>query len=414
MSLLPEVTPAARRLAFLEGLRGLAAMQVLLLHYCAMILPYAARADDVRHFDAELWFAATPLFFLINGHVAVQLFFLISGTVLAASFLRSDASIPAQILKRFLRLLLPALAAIAFALALLYWLPMDRAGLTELVKSDWMARYMNTPLQLAAIARDSLLDSVLLGYQDVSLFERIARREQWLSSIGGAAVPPLWTLHVEFWGSMLVLALASAHRRLGARGFGIVLAGVLVFTGSSQYSLFVVGFVLHLLWRHRPAPDASHPALLTVPLIMVGVVLTTLPALPGMEGLLWLMRKLSVLRAQNATVLQSQLGAILIFVCVVRSAGARQWLSTAPLTWLGRLSFSIYLLHFAVMALIASRIFLALAAYGYLFAGLVSFIAGTAITFFLATGFERLIDQPAIRLATRLARGKARPDPRFP
>ncbi len=381
-------------------------MQVLLLHYCAMILPYAARADDVRRFDAELWFAATPLFFLINGHVAVQLFFLISGTVLAASFLRSDAPIPAQILKRFLRLLLPALAAIAFALALLYWLPMDRAGLTGLVKSDWMARYMNTPLQWAAIARDSLLDSVLLGYQDVSLFERIARREQWLSSIGGAAVPPLWTLHVEFWGSMLVLALATAHRRLGARGFGIVLAGVLVFTGSSKYSLFVVGFVLHLLWRHRPAPDASQPALLTVPLIMVGVVLTSVPALPGMDGLLWLMRKLSVLRAQNATVLQSQLGAILIFVCVVRSAQVRQWLSAAPLAWLGRLSFSIYLLHFAVMALIGSRLFLVLAGYGYLLAGLAAFAAGTAITFVLALGFERFIDRPAIAVAARLAQAK--------
>jgi peptidoglycan/LPS O-acetylase OafA/YrhL len=221
-------------------------------------------------------------------------------------------------------------------------------------------------------------------------------------------VPPLWTLHVEFWGSMLVLALASAHRRLGARGFGIVLALVLVFTGSSQYSLFVVGFVLHLLWRHRPAPDASRPELLTVPLIMVGVVLTTLPALPGMEGLLWLMRKLSVLRAQNATVLQSQLGAILIFVCVVRSAQARRWLSAAPLAWLGRLSFSIYLLHFAVMALIGSRTFLALSAHGYLFAGLISLVVGTAITFGLAIGFEKLIDQPAIKLATRVAGGPAR------
>jgi peptidoglycan/LPS O-acetylase OafA/YrhL len=393
-------------LAFLEGMRGLAAMQVLLLHYCAMVLPYAARVDDVRHFDAELWVAATPLFFLINGHLAVELFFLISGTVLAASFLRSETSVPAQILKRFLRLLLPALAAIVFALALLWWLPLDRAGLTELVKSDWLSRYMNTPWQLAAIARDSLLDSVLLGYQDVSLFDRIMRREQWLSSIGGAAVPPLWTLHVEFWGSMLVLALATAYRRLGRRGFIAVVVVVLMFAGSSQYMLFVVGFLLHLLWRERPAPDASTPNLLAVPLIMAGIVLTSMPALPGMETLLWLMRKLSILRAQNASVLQSQLGAILIFVCVLRSAAARQWLAAAPLAWLGRLSFSVYLLHFAVMSLIGSRVFLALAGHGYLAAGLAALVVGTAITFALAIGFERFIDRPAIALAARIARGR--------
>jgi peptidoglycan/LPS O-acetylase OafA/YrhL len=385
-------------------MRGLAAMQVLLLHYCAMVLPFAARVDEVRHFDAELWVAATPLFFLINGHVAVELFFLISGTVLAASFLRTDASIPAQILKRFLRLLLPALAAIGFALLLLWWLPMDRAGLTELVKSDWVARYMNTSLQWAAIARDGLLDSVLLGYRDVSLFDRVMRREQWLSSIGGAAVPPLWTLHVEFWGSMLVLALATARRRLGRRGFIGVSIGLLMFTGSSQYSLFVVGFLLHLLWRDRPAPTAGGTSLLAAPLIMAGIVLSTMPALPGMETLLWLMRKVSILRAQNAQVLQSQLGAIMMFVAVLGSAGARQWLASAPLARLGRLSFSVYLLHFAVMALIGSRVFLALAGYGYLLAGFASLVVGTAITFALAMGFERYVDRPAISLAGRLTR----------
>ena len=385
-------------------MRGLAAMQVLLLHYFAMVLPYAARVDDVRHVDAELWVAATPLFFLINGHVAVELFFLISGTVLAASFLRSEAAVPAQIAKRFLRLLLPALAAIAFALLLLWWLPMDRAGLTELVKSDWMSRYMNTPLQWAAIARDSLLDSVLLGYRDVSLFDRIMRREQWLSSIGGAVVPPLWTLHVEFWGSMLVLALATAYRRLGRRGFIAAAVGALMFTGSSQYSLFVVGFLLHLLWRDRPAPTTATPNLLAAPLVMAGVVLTTMPAMPGMETLLWLFRKVSILRAQNAAVLQSQLGAILIFVAVVRSASVRQWLSAAPLAWLGRLSFSVYLLHFGVMALIGSRVFLALADWSYLLAGLVALVIGTGITFALAMGFERFVDRPAIALAGRLTR----------
>ena len=389
-------------------MRGLAAMQVLLLHYCAMVLPFAARVDEVRHLDAELWVAATPLFFLINGHVAVELFFLISGTVLAASFLRTDASIPAQILKRFLRLLLPALAAIGFALLLLWWLPMDRAGLTELVKSDWTARYMNTPWQLAAIARDSLLDSVLLGYRDVSLFDRIMRRDQWLSSIGGAAVPPLWTLHAEFWGSMLMLALATARKRLGRRGFRGVLALVLVFTGSSQYSLFVVGFLLHLWWRDRPAPTATTSNLLAAPLIMAGIVLSTMPALPGMETLLWVMRKLSILRAQNAAVLQSQLGAIMIFVAVLGSAGARTWLAARPFAWLGRLSFSVYLLHFAVMALVGSRVFLALAGYGYLAAGLAAFGVGSAITFALALGFERFVDRPAIALAGRLTRRRAR------
>jgi peptidoglycan/LPS O-acetylase OafA/YrhL len=67
------------KVPYLEGLRGIAAMQVVLLHFVTGFLP-----DTAQH-------AWPPLRVLFDGHTAVYVFFLISGAVLTPSFARSGA-----------------------------------------------------------------------------------------------------------------------------------------------------------------------------------------------------------------------------------------------------------------------------------------------------------------------------------
>jgi len=72
---LPRPTQPAK-IQHLEGLRGIAALQVVLLHFVTGFLP-----DTAEH-------AAPPLPVLWDGHTAVYAFFLISGAVLTPSFAR--------------------------------------------------------------------------------------------------------------------------------------------------------------------------------------------------------------------------------------------------------------------------------------------------------------------------------------
>src|SRR5580693_9067482 len=98
------------KVQYLEGLRGIAAMQVVLLHFVTGFLP-----DTAEH-------AWPPLRVLFDGHTAVYVFFLISGTVLTPSFARGGAW-PRQAAKRLVRLGIPVAAAATIALALLAALP---------------------------------------------------------------------------------------------------------------------------------------------------------------------------------------------------------------------------------------------------------------------------------------------------
>ena len=67
------------KVEYLEGLRGVAAMQVVLLHFFTGFMPETASMRLA---------AVQPAF---DGHTAVYVFFLISGTVLTPSFARPGA-----------------------------------------------------------------------------------------------------------------------------------------------------------------------------------------------------------------------------------------------------------------------------------------------------------------------------------
>src|ERR1700722_2863045 len=103
------------RIAYLESIRGLAALQVLLLHFFAAFAPDLVFALPAGAAVAGRIYLS-PLYFLYDGYSAVYIFFALSGYVLTRSFERhlarpSARTMFSQVLARVVRLGLPALAA---------------------------------------------------------------------------------------------------------------------------------------------------------------------------------------------------------------------------------------------------------------------------------------------------------------
>src|SRR6202043_3787202 len=128
----------APRIAYLESIRGVAALQVLLLHFLAAFAP-----DLVYSLPAGAAIAGyihlSPLYFLYDGYSAVYIFFALSGYVLTRAFERHLARPSSQILARIVRLGLPAIAAtlVAALVMLMFGKPNVPAG--ELSGSVWFA-----------------------------------------------------------------------------------------------------------------------------------------------------------------------------------------------------------------------------------------------------------------------------------
>jgi peptidoglycan/LPS O-acetylase OafA/YrhL len=396
------------KLAFIEGMRGIAACQVILLHYCAALLPVMARVGGGSHFGWEQALSRSPLFALIDGYSAVYLFFVMSGFVLAGSFLRTPRAFPLLAAKRLLRLFVPVAAAFLIGVLLLAALPQARTAALPYAGSDWLAALGHNPMSGAALLRDGLLHSMLVGYQGSSIFAGAA------APIATAINAPTWTLHAEFWGSMLVLALAQAYRRLPRPLFWCGCVALAVLLGTSHFSLFLLGFFLYT--RHQALLAArGWPAVLGGALLFaLGLAICVAKDIGALSAIDAGARSLRLLSAESDFHWQSQAGAALMFTGALLCAPLRSLFGSAPAQWLGKLSFSVYLLHFPILLSVGCLVFALLAPTSYALALLAALSAGVALTFAAAVLFERQVDRRAVAWSRRIGTAAMADSPHSP
>src|SRR4051794_16656837 len=101
---------------YLDGLRGLAALIVVIDHLAISFFQAATDGSITRYHaqTAEKLVFATPLHLLVSGNFSVCIFFVLSGFVLSAKFFRThERSVAvASAWKRYLRLELPILGSV--------------------------------------------------------------------------------------------------------------------------------------------------------------------------------------------------------------------------------------------------------------------------------------------------------------
>ncbi|MDA4895261.1 acyltransferase family protein, partial [Streptomyces sp. MS2A] len=104
------------RITGLDGLRGVAALVVLLYHASLVARPWL---------DPAAWttLTETPLKLLLAGTESVLIFFVLSGIVVALPALRGGFDWARYYPARLLRLYVPVAAALLFAAALIVLLP---------------------------------------------------------------------------------------------------------------------------------------------------------------------------------------------------------------------------------------------------------------------------------------------------
>ena len=393
-----------QKLQYIEGLRGLAACQVILLHYCSAFLPFLAHLRAPVHYAWEKELSLSPLFLLLDGYSAVNLFFILSGFVLAPSFMRSEKTFLQLVTKRFLRLFIPIFSAFTVALALFLLVPDAKSDAATLSQSGWLVSQAHNPFTLMSLMRDALLNSMLIGYDGSSLLD-------YFPNPPGILVPtksslalnaPTWSLHVEFWGSMLVLALAVLRRYVDGAWFSAIFVLVALMAGTSHYILFLFGFLLYQIRGTLLGRRHVIFAFLGAALVLSGFYVCISKNVSVVSVVLIGLRHITLLSAQSNFNWQSQVGAMLIFAGVMLNFQLRSFLSVRIVQWLGKVSFSVYLLHFPILLTLGCLVFTFFARSSYALACFATFVIGIAVTFAAAAIFETQIDRRAVLFSKRV------------
>ncbi|MCC2546648.1 acyltransferase [Hymenobacter sp. BT175] len=382
--------PSPHNLAYLDGLRGLAACQVVAHHYLVAFYPALLTADPyVSHLGgAEVVIAGSPLNVLYSGNFAVCLFFVLSGLVLSEQFFRTRAVtvLHSYAARRYVRLLVPI--AFSVLLAVVIWVAggFQNQAVAALTRASWLGQvWHDQPLVPAEVPADLAFDILLSGEARYN--------------------PVLWTMSLELYGSLLVFGLLAvvAPSRYRFWLYGVLTVGLAASELSLFYLAFVAGVVLNDARHSGPGWLAGfrHGAW-PLAVLLVGLLLGSYPTADFVDVDQSLYRLLSPAWLAHETVilLTHMAGAALVIAGVLGSGGLQRVLSSRPLRWLGAISFSLYLLHFLVLGSLSSALFLALQPrLGYHAAFGVMLLASGPVLLAAAYAMYRLVDLPGMRLS---------------
>jgi peptidoglycan/LPS O-acetylase OafA/YrhL len=109
-----------REINYLDGLRGLAALTVVFLHYVTAFYPAFVTANYSQiHTKSgiELFIAKSPLDIFYAGNFAVCIFFVLSGYVLSMKYFqfKNQNILIKSAIKRYFRLVIPVFASVSIA-----------------------------------------------------------------------------------------------------------------------------------------------------------------------------------------------------------------------------------------------------------------------------------------------------------
>jgi len=377
--------PGGARLVSLDGLRGWAAVAVVLHHVLEVAKPSLLDAGSGPG-SAWWWINETPLKLLSAGPEAVVVFFVLSGLVVALPAFRSAApySWAAFLASRVVRILLPVWGALVLASALILLLPRP---LSRAVAGGWLAESNATTLDPA----------ILLS-------------EATLSRYSYDVVNTLWSLRWEMVFAVLLPLYVLAARRLpgwtafAAGGVAAALSIVGFATADGSLSYLPAFFLGTLVAANLDAVRASGSALLARP---AGPLLAALAvAISALLLILhWLLRPvLTDATTELALTGLATVGATGLVVLAALPTGFARALAAPVSRLLGRISFSLYLVHVPLLASVAFLVGQS--------AWPLAAVLAVPLSIAVAWLFARVVEHPAHRLARRvggLVRGFADP-----
>ena len=328
--------PDNPRFAALDGLRGWAALSVVVYH--CLWQTFGTRFPETHNFITSL---------LGNGIMAVAVFLTISGYVLTRKRWRNpdNPPLPVAFVRRYLRLTIPILAAtlLVFVLMALNLTPTRAAHQVTEVR-QWYGSFLRF--------EPSLTDALSFAF---------AWAYTW--PVEHNYNPFLWTMVAELWGSFALFALSQSNRFTREPYSPLLLLLVFALWVFPLAACFIAGALFALMERDRFLPAVPGPLLSFV-------------ASSGLVALILIGTLTQMLDRDVRTLAVVGAG---IFLAARYSLPAARVLTSDVSQFLGRISYPLYLVQFAVIVSLSAHLIVVADADGVLNATSALLIAAASV-----------------------------------
>jgi peptidoglycan/LPS O-acetylase OafA/YrhL len=378
------------KLKYIDAIRGLAALIVVLRHFRSAFFPYSAFGATTfgqyfPHSALEIFLSETMPGLLTSGNFSLTLFFVLSGYVLSFKLIGKPnvrSRVLGATLKRPVRLV--GLIWLSIILAYILW------------KLGW---YYNQ--EIAPLTSSVPWFSSYWGDR-VPVFLRFLRDLVFYPFSKGLIYNgPLWMMDVELDGSMLTFAYVFL---LGDRRFRLwVLVPGIVLLWGTYHAGFALGILcgeIELIIRQK---GVKVPEILPIFLVIAGIIIGNYP--PLVTEAIRTQTIYGFFPPMEFVHGYPMIGGVMIFLALLLSPWLQSLLSRDWLATLGHISYSVFALHFLVLGSFASLTYsLLYSKLGHNAAALISISLSIPLILVLAKLTTRWVDDNVSRLADEIGR----------
>ncbi|RYO98435.1 hypothetical protein DL766_009732 [Monosporascus sp. MC13-8B] len=329
-------SPAKSRTEYLDGIRGAASLVVFSLHWSHVHYPSVNSGWGYKDKTSLLLLPFVRLIY--SGAAMVAVFFVVSGFVLSHRFIQ-------RMHRHEYPELLAGLSSITFRRAFRLFLPAFASSLMTYVCAD-----------LGIISVPNKVDGKPFEHGLTSYLEFLDLESNpwdWNADFFGFYNPQLWSIAVEFRGSMVVfLLVAGLARTCAAARLTVESFLVIHCFGHKRWdiALFIAGMLLAelevMLQRKPQSPSKRRIVnMLLLATLLFGIFLSGYPRDGNTKtpGYMWSKHVWPYTAYRRRFWLA--MGAILIVGPIAFLPGVQALFLTRPARYLGRISFALYLVH---------------------------------------------------------------------
>lgn len=379
------------KVKYLEGMRGFAALMVLNEHlikffFAAAFIDSSLRAANFGVLE-ELSFP--PFNLLHNGASAVSFFFVLSGFVLSYKFFSNKSEYKVKllggVLKRYIRICIPVTASLAIIYFLLKVDAVSFSSVVALTGSNEV-NFFNDPMPFINVLKQGLLSTILLD--DFSYN------------------PVLWTITTEVVGSFLTILLlflfAAFQETKGALAIRMIIYAIsILILFPTTLAAFLLGIMLCDLVHHdKVSSILERYSKFWVPVALaVGIMLLSY-SIKGMHTGIYKYITINEFNPLHEYI-YNMWGALLVMAAAIYTPSIQKIFAHKAMQWLGNISFSLYLTHYAVIISVTLGVYLYLPIEDHLIRSSVSVALSLPVIFAVAALFNRFIDKPSVSLSNQ-------------
>lgn len=313
---------SSKKLDYLDSLRGIASIIVVISHITLLYFPYLHNFGDKNIPNdnyIQLWIHNSPFGFFYSGSAAVYVFFVMSGIVLSLSASKKNINLTKSITSRYIRLAIPASTSCIFAYISIVFISTNIH--TEI------NNFFNDSLN---INNPTLLNSFYYGAIRSIFYLRGTIEYN----------PVLWTMAIEFYGSVCLYIAYKTKKPL----FTMLIISIMFSFINLNVFIGIFCFFIGMLLSSLIKKDINlKNNIQCLALLIVGLYFA------GVHNNSNSYTIITNIIGDNTYTILNSIAGVLIVISIITNENIKHFLSNKYVNYLGKLSFPIYLTHWSII-----------------------------------------------------------------